>query len=217
MTKDDNITVCLAFDISTKTGYSVFHQNKATQEITLKNYALERLQKDLKNYGEYPWNYLYAARDLSANLAKIVAEVNPDVIVIEETNKGRNRYSQKILEFLHNSLLISLDKYRKDTLTPAVFYLNSSEWRGRLGLKLSKEDKVNNKILKNAKDFSEASKTKLDKSKLGVRGKIGKKHIAIRWVNATYDLNLKMKDNDIADSIGVGTAFLMGARVCDGN
>jgi hypothetical protein len=130
--------------------------------------------------------------------------------VVEETNRStKSRYSQKILEFLHNTLLVSLDKYRQGALTPPVFYLSTSEWRKILDQRLSKDDKINNKLVKAAADAG-ISKPK------GIRGKIGKKHLSVRWVNETYGLELKMKDNDSADAISLGTAFLKGAKTCDG-
>jgi Holliday junction resolvasome RuvABC endonuclease subunit len=208
MNEKDHV-ICLALDVSTKTGYAILRQDKETQGIILIEHGCKRLVKKIDDYGDYPWSYLYASRDLVAQLTELVAKVNPDVIVVEETNKGQNRYSQKILEFLHNTLLVSLDKYRQGALTPPVFYLSTSEWRKILDQRLSKDDKINNKIVKAAADAG-ISKPK------GIKGKIGKKHLSVRWVNETYGLELKMKDNDSADAISLGTAFLRGARACDG-
>jgi hypothetical protein len=81
---------------------------------------------------------------------------------------------------------------------------------------MSKDDKINNKVLKKAKELAAATKSKLDKSKVGIKGAVTKKHLAIRFVNATYGLDLKVKDNDIADAICLGAAYLNGARTCDG-
>lgn len=208
MNEKDHV-ICLALDVSTKTGYAILKQDKATQEIVLIEHGCKRLVKKIDNYGNYPWSYLYASRDLVAQLTELVAKVNPDVIVVEETNKGQNRYSQKILEFLHNTLLISLDKYRQGALTPPVFYLSTSEWRKILDQRLSKNDKINNKVVKAAAEAG-------IKKPSGVKGKVGKKHLSVRWANETYGLELKMKDNDSADAISLGTAFLRGAKPCDG-
>jgi Holliday junction resolvasome RuvABC endonuclease subunit len=209
MDNGNGSTVCLALDVSTKTGYAILKQDKATQEIILIDHGCKQLVKKIAEYGEYPWSYLYASRDLVVQLTELVARINPDVVVVEETNKGQNRYSQKILEFLHNTLLVSLDKYRQGALTPPVFYLSTSEWRKVLDQRLSKQDKINNKLVKTAADNKV-------KKPAGIKGKIGKKHLSVRWVNETYGLDLKMKDNDSADAISLGTAFLRGARACDG-
>ena len=203
-------TVCLALDVSTKTGWSVLEQNTETKEITLKEYGVEKLPLSVKEYGVYPWNYLNASRALGEQLLNLIIKTNPDVIVIEEINKGKNRFSQKLLDFLHNQLLVSLDKYRQDRLVPPVFYINSSEWRKKLKLSLSKSDKENNKLVK------KATACNVKKSELGVKGKIGKKHLSVRYVNQRWGLNLKIGENDIADSLCQNEAFLLGAETCNG-
>jgi hypothetical protein len=56
-----------------------------------------------------------------------------------------------------------------------------------VGLRLTKEDKENNKLVRNHLK----------------RGKITPKHLSVRWANREFDLSLKIKDNDIADSLAV--------------
>jgi hypothetical protein len=202
----DDTIVCLALDVSTKTGWSVLIQDKATQKITLKEYGVEKLPMKIEDYGIHPWYFIYAARAQVEQLTKLVIKAKPDVIVIEDTTRGRARFSQKILEYLHCTLLISLDKYRNDLQAPPVFYLSPSEWRKKLGLVLSKTDKQNNKLV------NKAAKTGVSKKDLGLKGKIGKKHISVRYVNEHWGLDLKMNQNDSADAMCLGQAFLLGAR-----
>ena len=40
------------------------------------------------------------------------------------------------------------------------------------------------------------------------RGKISKKHLAVRMVNDLYGKQLKLKDNDEADAILMGQAYV---------
>ena len=195
----------LALDISTKTGWAVFEDGKLTKYDTI------RLPKKIGEYGKYPWSYLTATETMAQQLVNLAQKEFPDAIVIEETNNARSRYSQKALEYIHCCFL-----YKWAGRDAPVYYINSSAWRSALGLVLSKDDKKNNKKLKVAKKLAEATEKKLDRVVLGIRGMVSKKHIAIRYVNETFGLTLKVKDNDQADAICLGLAYLKGAKVCDG-
>ena len=206
----------LALDVSSKTGFGVLDveedENKIPIGISLVQYGLIKMPVPLDEAGTYPWNYIVASKKMGQVLAKLVSDIKPRVVVVEETNKGRQRYSQKLLEYLHSALLtyISLD-----TEAPAVFYLSTSEWRSALGIRLSKEDKKNNQKLSKAKKASVDGK--VDRKALGVKGKLTPKHLSVRYVNKKFGLQLKLMDNDISDAICLGDAFAFGARPCTGN
>jgi hypothetical protein len=200
----------LGLDISTSAGWAFL------EDAQLVSFGHIGLKKTVHEYGSYPWNYLDAANEMATLLFEKVQVINPDMIVIEETNLGKSRYSQKLLEFIHLSLMSRLSIWRDMRPGRSVVYLSSSTWRQALGLQMSKEDKRNNAKLSKAKKIATESGAKLDKKALGVRGKINKKHLALRYVNETYGLNLKVKDNDAADAICLGAAFLRGAEPCDG-
>lgn len=205
-------TRVLALDISTKTGWALFEDGK------LLDFGLTRILKKIDEYGEYPWSYRNMAVFLTSLLIQKIVDTYPDVIVIEETNGSKSRYTQKALEFLHCELLCGIDMVKSAYPGIAGFnsvkYVNSSEWRKVLGLALSKEQKKANAKL--SKAAREANGQKIDKAALGIKGKITKKHLSVAYANATYNLTLKIKDNDIADAICLGTAFIKGAAVCDG-
>ena len=55
------------------------------------------------------------------------------------------------------------------------------------------------------------------KKQLGIRGKWTKKMLAVNWVNENYGLKLKLVNNDEAEAICLGVAFLRGALLCDGD
>ena len=204
--------VCLALDISTKTGWAVLEKDLSTQKISLVAYGIEKLPKKIDAYGEYPWNYPEATAAIADQILKIVSQTPADVIVIEEINKGKNRYTQKALDFIHLQVLQRLDAYRKKNpnLTPPVFYINTMDWRKKLGIALTKNDKANNKLVKKAADQG------VKKASLGVKGKIKYKHLAVRHVNEIFGLSFKVKDNDIADAICQCEAYLLGAPICNG-
>jgi hypothetical protein len=203
----------LALDVSTKTGWAVFDNSDGMPLIErLTKYGLIKNPDKIDTYGKYPWSYLNAASAMGQQILALAHTEKPDVIVIEETNGSRgSRYTQKILEFLHCCIL-----ERLVNLEIPVYYINSSSWRSTLGLVLSKEDKKANKKLKVAKKLSAATGKKLNRTELGIRGIVNKKHIAIRYVNETYCKNFLVKDNDICDAICLGTAYLKGCSICDG-
>ena len=145
----------LSLDVSSKTGYAVLDidedEDKTLLGMQLFDYGLVRMPTPLDEAGIYPWNYLAASKEMGVELCKLVAKYDPRVVVVEEVNKARARYSQKLLEFLHSALLNNLSNITNGVQTPAVFYLSTSEWRSRLEIRLSKEDKKNNGKLNKAK------------------------------------------------------------------
>ena len=197
----------LGLDISTKTGWASF------DDARLVAFGTIRLEKTLHEYGPYPQCYDAATEDMANRLMQKIWEVQPHIIVIEETNLGRNRYSQKALEFLHKSLLRKLDQA---CYCGRIVYISSSTWRKTLAIGMTAEDKRLNNKLSRAKTEAKHTGQKLDKQALGIRGKITKKHLALRWVNEEYKLNLIVKDNDTADAICLVASYLKGAPVCDG-
>lgn len=206
----------LAFDISTSAGFAVLEEKDG--EVQLLRYGVVQLPQTILAYNKYPWCYLDAADDMAMMLVNIAEKELPDVIVVEETNLSKgSRYAQKILEFIHCQFLRNMSICRdRVEIIPKVIYLSSSVWRQSLQLSLSKEQKKANAKLSKAKKEAEASGKKLDKVKLGVRGKVGKKHLAINYANTRFDLRLKVKDDDIADAICLGLAAFNNPQVCDG-
>jgi len=197
----------LALDISTKTGWALFVDG------VLVDKGVVRLPKKVCEYGTYPWSYYKATVAIAGMIIDIIGKTAPDAIVIEETNGSRARYTQKILEFLHCQLLTTLDIIG-EPVKDKLYYVNSSEWRKVIGLQLSKEQKkANAKLSKAARESKDG---KVDKAALGIKGKVTKKHLSVAYANQKYNLTLKVKDNDIADAICLGTAFINGANVCDG-
>lgn len=137
------------------------------------------VQAEPNKVPEYPYNLVDAANDIAIKVSELAKDIGPDIIVIENTVKGRNRHTQRILEFIHFCVLTILrGKWE-------IVYMDPSQWRKNIALRLSNDDKENNK------EVSKGLK----------RGKITKKHLSVRHVNDNYKLKLKLKDNDIADSI----------------
>lgn len=201
----------VALDLSTKTGFAIFKLNS--------EHPMDAMAADLLVYETimakgskqaYPMDYIERAEDVAEQIwARIHAldiAKNIVTVVIEETNGSKSRYTQKILEFIHYAVLVKLIGR-----IVAVTYVNTSDWRKTVGIYLTKEEKKKNQELSKAKSAAKKKGEKLDKKKLGITGKITKKHLAVSMANEIFNLNLKQKDNDQAEAILIGYAHLLGA------
>ena len=194
----------LALDISTKTGWALFKDKHllvkyGQEEVTVVDY---NFRIDKKSHPEksplYPKNFVDSSNEMADKIFALIKELKPDIIVIENTTKSKNRHSQRWLEWCHKTIIEKLIENKR------VFqYIDVSEWRSRLNIKLSKEDKKNNIKVNKAKKLGKSKK------EMNVKGKIKSKHISVRYCNQQYNLNFKLKDNNIADAICVGSAYLI--------
>jgi len=198
----------LALDISTKTGWALFEDGAPVSWGTLFP------DKTVKDFGAYPINFVrfcqYLAYKIIQEVVNPILDKSPDYleVVIEETNSSKQNYSQKILEFLHFCIVESLYDIG---LNPK--YIRSGEWRKFTDSKMSKEEKsINAKIAKIKKQTGK----KLAKIDGKVVGKKSRKHVAIRRVEEILNISLLRKDDDTADALLLGLAYIRGAPVCDG-
>ena len=182
--------IILALDISTHTGWAVFNDEK------LLDYGVLNIKVDDLNFKpdpskspKYPKNILNASSGMLYLIKGLLDKYSPEVVVCENTQKGRNRHYQRCLEWFHKDIIDYFVDHEQ-----AFVYMDPSEWRSILNMRLSNEDKKNNREVSLGKK----------------RGRITKKHLSVRWVNSTYNLNLKIKDNDIADAISLGTSYFKG-------
>lgn len=175
----------VGLDMSTHCGWALI-----SDEAGLLGHGLyETSDKPLNSLVE---DYFYMARasSISYQVAGLVMQVQPDYIYIEQTNKGRARGSQKQLEFIHFAVLYEL---KKNNWHHKVRYIDTSDWRKILNIKMTKDDSKHNKRVKSGE----------------IRGKITPKHLAVRWANEMYKQKLKLKDNDIADAMAVATCGIL--------
>ncbi len=181
----------LALDASTKSGWALFVDGELTDSGALAPVKIEdfNVNDDPHKSPKYPYNIVDGAHKIARQVYDLVTgiAVRPDIVVIENTNKGRNRHTQRILEFMHFTILMMLRDLPMD-----MVYMDTSEWRSIIGLWMNKEDLKNNRDVKAGKK----------------RGKITKKHLAVRTVNARFGKKLKQKDNDEADAILMGQAYV---------
>lgn len=219
----------LSLDISSHAGWALLEGEPGSKPELLK-YGLIDLPQSAKSFGPYPWGYVEAAEYIASALYNVTMEhTEIPVIVIEETNLGKQRYSQKLLEWIHLSFLWYMAPYPSvvnNKNDAGLVYISSSSWRKTLGVHLSSEQRKMNAKVSKAKQKSKKAdgtvdlkKFNAEKKKLGVKGRINWKKLSVDFVNDPergFGLNLKAKDNDISDAILLGYAYFMNAPVCDG-
>jgi hypothetical protein len=176
----------LALDLSTKTGWALFESGKLIESGTLEKVEIHdfNVNKHPNKSPYYPNNIFNAALGVGGSVCNLIHSKKSDFVVIENSVKGRNRHTQRLIEWVHFAVL---DKILGLVL---LKYMDPSEWRKIVDLKLSKADKDNNKAVK----------------KKEKRGKITRKHLSVRMVNEKFGKSLKIKDNDEADAILLGFA-----------
>lgn len=180
----------LALDVSTKTGWALFVDGKLADsgELAHVKGVDFNVNNDPQERPNYPHNILDVAEEVVRRIERMMCTLPAlDVVVVENTNKGKNRHTQRMLEWIHLELVRF---FRKSALP--FRYIDSSEWRGIVEMKMSKEDKKNNR------DVSAGKK----------RGRINKKHLAVRMCEQKFGLKLKMAENDRADAILLGLAYV---------
>lgn len=206
----------LALDISSSAGYAILEKSEKDLPNLL-SFGTVAIGKTVFEISpNYPNNYYQASMMMGQKLLALVTSFNPDVIIVEQTVKGRNRWSQRYLEWMNLAFLDKLTKQYPEYTKDRLFYIDPSQWRKVLGVGLTKDEKKANAKLSKAKSAAAKNGKKLDKKALGIKGRVTKKHAAIKWANEAYTLSLIAKDDDIADAIGLGTSYFKGAICCNG-
>lgn len=173
----------LALDLSTSsTGIATFQDGKLTEYYCNSFSDLKKSQKT-----GYPHDSLARIRRMVGATLDIIEAQRPDVIYIEEINRGCNRIAQKTLDGLHYVLLNAM----KPEDVVKVKFMDSdgaTGWRSPAGLnlRLTPEQSKANKKLKGSK-------------------KITKKDLALAFVESHFGIGLAGPGSeDIADAICMG-------------
>ncbi len=188
----------LSLDLSSKSGWAFWNEETLVEwgqfDVPIEDF---NVNKDPNKSPQYPYNLIDSALKVADTMATLIELKNPTNIVVENTVKGRNRHTQRFLEFMHFAVSVRLREMNRQ-----FSYMDPSEWRNVLEIRLSKDDKKNNLRV------NKAAKLGISKKKAGVKGKVGRKHLSVRFVNDTFDCKFKLKDNNIADAICLGFAYL---------
>lgn len=198
----------IAIDLSEKPGIAVYAETKLVRYVTL---FPERKKSDM---GPYPLNYLTMAQDIVDRIWGEIQDLpRPVRVVLEETTASSQNYSQKILEFAHHALNVRLAAEGI-----AVAYIRDGVWKRLVGALQNKAERSHNSRLSNYKKKHNkvVGKLKDKDGKLKRARKLDSKDYAIRAVQDHFQITLERADEDHADAILIGLAYLMGAPLCDG-
>lgn len=213
----------LALDPSTSTGWSLFDKLTPLEYGTLEKVETRDYKQEIRSWTDYPDCYPMNLMETAAKVAKMCGELydkyDPDIVVIEEINKGRARISQKLLGFIQMAIAdILISK------GATIKYLTTDCWRNLTNCRSSKDEKNFNAKIARIKKKRKAELEKMvkageiskeeaaKKSKLPAKidgkvvGKKGTKDYAIRRVYEVFGFELKKKENDAADALLLGIA-----------
>jgi hypothetical protein len=182
----------LSIDASSHTGWAILEDNK------LISYGKIDVSCKDKSWplGIHQW-----AKEISENIFTLIKNNTTDLIIIERANSSRFRESQNVLDWMHFNLI---DLLIDGNYTSKLLYVDSSRWRQLCGLKLTKEQKKQNRMAKQASNSGKILKVNGKR-----KGRVTKKHLAVNYVNDTFNLSFKLKDNDIAEAICLGYSYFL--------
>ena len=204
----------LALDVSTKPGWAFFKDKK------LVRYGTMFADKEAKDFPfPYPFNFICLAEHITGRLCREILdpcliECGNLKVIIEETNPGRNVYSQKKLEFIHYSLIKMLDVRKV-----CPIYIRDGSWKNAVGARQNAEEKKRNAQISRYKKKNDSKLAKLDldgSGKLKVVGKLSDKHYAIRAFKEHFGIQLKREEEDAADAALIGLGYMLGVPICNG-
>ena len=153
----------LCLDIASKTGFAVFNYNfNEDFELTLINKGVfdmskaSPLHKRYKPGLEHPLDFINFIDAQMDPIEAFILKERPNIIVVEQTNKGRDRWRQKLLEWMHRELIWRIMSINEnDNAIPLkedgsideikLYYLDTMEWRNILGIRVGKEERKSNK------------------------------------------------------------------------
>jgi len=202
------VTKYISLDISTNTGYAIFDNTKLL-DYGVFTRKVKEYKADVKNYKDlpeiYPDNFLETADVITAECMKLITNNQIDLVIIEHPENGKQRFSQRLLEWTHLTLVRAL----KDAQVPFKYIL-VSDWRGHVKcyLKYWPEHQTWNKEVRKAK--AKAIPTEKGTKVPKIEGKrvsaTNQKKLSILIANQHYLINVK--DNNIADAINTGRAYI---------
>ena len=201
----------LSLDLSTTaTGWATFEDKK------LLDYGVIKPKVPGLTKMTYPEGALRKCLSIAEQIHELWLQEKPNIIIIEEINRGKNRLGQKTLDGLHFIVLDALDELGAIN---QIYFIDSdgaTGWRSKSKLNLthSEKQKAYNKRTKlQNKKIKAENKKRPRGSKIALEKEISRKTLACEKANKLFRLQLddweRTTDGDIADAILVGYAFIV--------
>ena len=216
----------LSLDPSTSTGWSLFDKLTLLGYGTLDKVETKDYKQEIRSWKDYPDSYpnnlMQTAGEVARMCGGLYDKHSPDLVIIEEINKGRSRISQKLLCFIQMAIIDILQSKGAE-----IKFLTTDCWRGITNTRSTKEDRnFNAKIARlkkkrkgdldkqiKAKEITKADAAKINKLPAKIDGKVvgkrGTKDYALRRVKDIFGLEMKKKENDAAEALLIGVAGLV--------
>jgi hypothetical protein len=201
--QQDCLIDCFDFTLKHGTPMTLYKTSKLTDDQLARKRKVPR-KRQLTKYDprEHPSDFLIYVEDY---IDKLVNEIDSrhwfiglDVMLLEQTNKGRDRWRQKLLEWLHHELC----RRFSDKAPFKIKYIDTMTWRKILGIKVSRIDKKENKKIR---EYNKKAKIS---GETQIQGITKDKDVAIEFCKNTFNLSMKKKDHNIADTICIGFAYI---------
>lgn len=195
----------LSLDISTNTGYAVFDTASSLKLLhyNVFTYKVKAYKGDVRSYQdfppEYPHNFIRTANDIALRSVSIAKKYGCACAVIEHSEKGKQRLSQRLLEWIHLYLVKALQINKIE-----FKYLLVSDWRKEVKCYLKhwpEYQKWNKEVSKAKRKCIGRKLAKIDGK---VVSKINQKKLSIILANEYF--NIQIKDDNVADAINLGKA-----------
>ena len=184
----------LSIDASSHTGWAIFQDKKLIQ--------YGKIDVPCQD-SSWPWGVMKWAEEIAEQITRLVINnsIGFNKVVIERANSSRFRDSQNVLDWMHFCIL---KNSINDVWNDIIIYMDSSEWRKICKINLSKEQKKHNQMV--SKEKRKGNKiVKVNGKRVG---RLTKKHLAVFYCNENFGTTFKIKDNDIAEAICLGWAYL---------
>lgn len=196
----------IGLDISTNTGYAIFDDNVlSTYGVFTRK--VEGYKADVKSYKDfpecYPNNFIKTIEEITSECIKIIEDHKVEMVIIEHPEKGKQRLSQRLLEWTHLTLVKELNNKKIP-----FKYILVSDWRSvvKCYLKYWPDHQEWNKKVRGAKKKATPTASGMLVPKIeGKRVSVtNQKKLSILIANKNYGIDIK--DNNIADAINMAHA-----------
>lgn len=210
--------ITIGLDLSSKTGFAVFHDTALVRSGTLWP------EQDIFDINTiYPFNLRFLVEGFADRIVREVVqkerwenEGSPIHIVCEELTVGSEVTTQKRLHWLHLALLQKLEKYN---VTYTLSVIRDGVWKRLTGANQTKTERNWNARISRYKKKNDKKIAKLVTEPGGKAHRVRRldsKDYAIRAAKEIYGIDFKREQEDECDAILLTTAFLWGAPCADG-
>lgn len=200
----------LSIDMSTHTGWALFRTDGLLLQYGTYDVPIDGFKAEIKTFRDYPKQYpgnlIDAAHRQLKAIQKLVHQLEPHYVVVEETNKSRQRFSHKALEYMH----FALAEHMLGRSDVEFKYLTTKCWRDVVKCYIKhwpEYAKWNGKVGRlKAKAVPTKAGAKVAKLDGKIVTRIDQKKLSVILANEHY--KIEIDDDNIADAINMGRAAL---------